>query len=588
MKNIIKLLIFISFINVNAQNFNCVKTIQKNGCSIDLYNSTNNKVGDIDLSNFSWYYQTLQNIKISDDINVFNLINTCITTPTWSSLADSLNSWKVQCSVASIPSNLDTTQVDTSLINYIFQFDTTINRLDSILANIKNKPINDTTHTAILALIQDTLISKLSLLDKSDIDTSLSQVIQLNQIIDSLGKLINKEDTIHTSILNSIYSFMSRLDTTNIDTALVNYIFQFDRQNDTLSAILQSLSKSDTALGQIAQLQQIIDSLGVLSSKLQYIYELDTSDLDTNLINYIAQFERQNDSLSRIISLLYNLKDTTNQAILNAIKHNLEDSLRTSTHINNDSLNVHILNNIVDSTYYLQLDSVVKLLNAKDTIDFEFYKFCYRSKADSGVYNFNIIFNIKNTSFPVFMNLVDVDSMIEIFRADYINNVFIGTFPNYANDYIPCERWEEYLNRLDTIKDTLKALVFKPLTKNITGTQDTLYNCKGLSFRANSGASGTLVLYYEDGETDSYDLETEDLPTWDNSTFISFVGYDATGVVGKLRINAVGCSQVPDNGCAKVVPLLDCESSTPIPTCVGWASGSGVWSSISGCWNTGQ
>lgn len=441
MKNIIKLLIFISFINVNAQNFNCVKTIQKNGCSIDLYNSTNNKVGDIDLSNFSWYYQTLQNIKISDDINVFNLINTCITTPTWSSLADSLNSWKVQCSVASIPSNLDTTQVDTSLINYIFQFDTTINRLDSILANIKNKPINDTTHTAILALIQDTLISKLSLLDKSDIDTSLSQVIQLNQIIDSLGKLINKEDTIHTSILNSIYSFMSRLDTTNIDTALVNYIFQFDRQNDTLSAILNTIKTK---------------------------------------------------------------QDTSNQAILNMIKQNLSDSLRTSVYVNNDSINVHVLNSVVDSTYYVLLDSIVKLLQK------------------------------------------------------------------------------------DTTKDTLKVLTFKPLTKNIAGTVDTLYNCKGLSFRANSTTTGTLILYYEDGETDSYDLETEDLPTWDNSTFISFVGYDATGVVGKLRINAVGCSQVPDNGCAKVVPLLDCESSTPIPTCVGWASGSGVWSSISGCWNTGQ
>jgi hypothetical protein len=336
MKNIIKLLIFISIINVNAQSFNCVKTIQKNGCSIELYNSTNNKIGDIDLSNFSWYYQTLQNIKISDDINVFNLINTCITTPTWSSLADSLNSWKVQCSVASIPSNLDTTQVDTSLINYIFQF---------------------------------------------------------------------------------------------------------DRQNDTLSAILNAIKTKE---------------------------------------------------------------DTSNQAILNMIKQNLSDSLRTSVYVNNDSINVHVLNSVVDSTYYVLLDSIVKLLQR------------------------------------------------------------------------------------DTTKDTLKVLTFKPLTKNIAGTVDTLYNCKGLSFRANSTTTGTLILYYEDGETDSYDLTTEDLPTWDNSTFISFVGYDATGVVGKLRINAVGCSQVPDNGCAKVVPLLDCESSTPIPTCVGWASGSGVWSSISGCWNTGQ
>ncbi len=332
------------------------------------------------------------------------------------------------------------------------------------------------------------------------------------------------------------------------------------------------------------------DSL--LSSKIDtlinYVKMTDTTQIDTPLVNYIFQFDRQNDTLSAILNTIKTKQDTSNQAILNMIKQNIADSLRTSVYVKNDSINVHVLNSVVDSTYYLQLDSVVKLLNAKDTIDFEFYKYCYRSKADSGVYNFNIIFNIKNTSFPVFMNLIDVDSMIEIFRADYINNVFIGTFPNYANDYIPCERWEEYLNRLDTIKDTLKALVFKPLTKNITGTQDTLYNCKGLSFRANSGASGTLVLYYEDGETDSYDVANEDLPIWDNSAFISFVGYDASGVVGKLRINAVGCSQVPDNGCAKVVPLLDCENSTPIPTCIGWASFGGVWQSASGCWNTGQ
>jgi hypothetical protein len=372
-------------------------------------------------------------------VGLLNTISTS-TPPPSPNAGDSLLSSKIDTLINYVKMT-DTTQIDTSLINYIFQFDTTINRLDSILANIKNKPINDTTHTAILALIQDTLISKLSLLDKSDIDTSLSQVIQLNQIIDSLGKLINKEDTIHTSILNSIYSFMSRLDTTNIDTALINYIFQFDRQNDTLSAILNAIKSKE---------------------------------------------------------------DTSNQSILNMIKQNLSDSLRTSVYVNNDSINVHVLNSVVDSTYYVLLDSIVKLLQK------------------------------------------------------------------------------------DTTKDTLKVLSFKPLTKDIAGTVDTLYNCKGLSFRANSTTTGTLILYYEDGETDSYDLTTEDLPTWDNSTFISFVGYDATGVVGKLRINAVGCSQVPDNGCAKVVPLLDCESSTPIPTCVGWASGSGVWSSISGCWNTGQ
>lgn len=248
------------------------------------------------------------------------------------------------------------------------------------------------------------------------------------------------------------------------------------------------------------------DSL--LSSKIDtlinYVKMTDTTQIDTPLVNYIFQFDRQNDTLSAILNTIKTKQDTSNQAILNMIKQNIADSLRTSVYVKNDSINVHVLNSVVDSTYYVLLDSIVKLLQK------------------------------------------------------------------------------------DTTKDTLKVLSFKPLTKDIAGTVDTLYNCKGLSFRANSTTTGTLILYYEDGETDSYDLETEDLPTWDNSTFISFVGYDATGIIGKLRINAVGCSQVPENGCAKVVPLLDCESSTPIPTCVGWASGSGVWSSISGCWNTGQ
>jgi hypothetical protein len=447
------------------------------------------------------------------------------------------------------------------------------------------------------SLIVQEIKNQILRLDTTNIDTSLIQAIQLQQIIDSLSALINKPfdsletrkvvsidnwqvDSTHTSILNNIYSQILRLDTTQIDTALDKKILLDSTQvrilNDSIKVYFtQPLSVYDTThqsiLGEINTLLSVINS------------RIDTTQLDTSLINYFTEWNRNNDTLSAILQEL-KLTDSVfvinrDTAIVKVI--GIKDTLYT---YDLDTSFVYTL----DSTYYSQLDSIISLLNTKDTIDFEFYKFCYRSKADSGVYNFNIIINTKNTSSPAFMNLVDVDSMTEIFRADYINNVFIGTFPNYANDYVPCERWEEYMNRLDTIKDTLKALVFKPVTKNITGTQDTLYNCKGLSFRANSGVSGTLVLYYEDGEVDSYDVANEDLPYWDNSSFISFVGYDASGVSGVVRINSVGCSQDSDVICAKEKPIINCAINAPILQCSGWASSSGIWSTISGCWNTGQ
>ncbi len=296
------------------------------------------------------------------------------------------------------------------------------------------------------------------------------------------------------------------LDTSSQDTSLVVPSL-IENTNTLLEAILLrnlDTTHTDTSLVQSEQLYQIIESLGVINEKLNHLYKLDTSQQDTSSINYYSQFDRQNDTLSSILYAIKTKTDTSNAYILEQIRINIADSLRTSVYINNDSINVHVLNNIIDSTYYLLLDSIVRLLQE------------------------------------------------------------------------------------DTTTDTLKILAFKPLTKDISGTVDTLYNCKGLAFRANTTATGTLLLYYENGEIDSYDIATEELPTWDNSTFLTFVGYDATGVIGKLRINTVGCSQVPTSSCVKEVPLIDCDSGTPIPTCSGWASVSGIWSSISGCWNTGQ
>ena len=148
-------------------------------------------------------------------------------------------------------------------------------------------------------------------------------------------------------------------------------------------------------------------------------------------------------------------------------------------------------------------------------------------------------------------------------------------------------RMDTIIDRLTTTEklDTLKGLVYTAIAK-VRTNRDTLFNCKSLSFGRKSGASGTLVLTYENGESESYDVANDDLPTWVNGEFISYIDYNATGAVG-LIVNTLGCSQTDTEICAKVKPIFDCELVVPI-TCNGWQSASGVWKTSSGCWNTGQ
>ena len=148
-------------------------------------------------------------------------------------------------------------------------------------------------------------------------------------------------------------------------------------------------------------------------------------------------------------------------------------------------------------------------------------------------------------------------------------------------------RMDTIIDRLTTTEklDTLKGLVYTAIAK-VRTNRDTLFNCKSLSFGRKSGASGTLVLTYENGESESYDVANDDLPTWVNGEFISYIDYNATGAVG-LIVNTLGCSQTSTEICAKVKPIFDCELVVPI-TCNGWQSASGVWQTASGCWNTGQ
>lgn len=148
-------------------------------------------------------------------------------------------------------------------------------------------------------------------------------------------------------------------------------------------------------------------------------------------------------------------------------------------------------------------------------------------------------------------------------------------------------RMDTIIDRLTTTEklDTLKGLVYTASAK-VRTNRDTLFNCKSISFGRKSTASGTLILTFENGESESFNVANDDLPAWVNGEFISYLDYNATGAVG-LIVNTLGCSQTDTEICAKVKPVFDCELVIPI-TCNGWQSASGVWQTLSGCWNTGQ
>jgi hypothetical protein len=147
-------------------------------------------------------------------------------------------------------------------------------------------------------------------------------------------------------------------------------------------------------------------------------------------------------------------------------------------------------------------------------------------------------------------------------------------------------RMDTIIDRLTTTEklDTLKGLVYTASAK-VRTNRDTLYNCKSISFGRKSTASGTLILTFENGESESFNVANDDLPAWVNGEFISYLDYNATGAVG-LIVNTLGCSQTDTEICAKVKPIFDCDLVIPI-TCLGWQC-KWVWQTLSGCWNTGQ
>ena len=247
--------------------------------------------------------------------------------------------------------------------------------------------------------------------------------------------------------------------------------------------------------------------------------------------------------LNELIKLNSRIDTTQNDTATNYGSYILNDSLRVyfTQQFVADTSNQGILNAIYDILKD-SLDKTVYLLNDSIRVHFE----------------------------PINDN--DFDSVLVI--NNYIDSAIV-------------RRLDTIIGKLTTVEttDTLKGLVFTPKAKTVTNI-DTLFNCKSISFGRKSTASGTLILTYEDGDSESFDVANDDLPTWVNGEFISFLAYKATGATG-LILSTLGCSQTDSEICAKVKPIFDCTLSVPI-NCVGWGSASGVWNTLSGCWNTGQ
>lgn len=282
-----------------------------------------------------------------------------------------------------------------------------------------------------------------------------------------------------------------------------------------------------------------------------------------------------NDSLRVYFNSPPQISDTANKAVLLSIHNLLKDSLDKNVYLSNDSLRVYFkdLPFVSDTANQSVLNAIHNLL--RDSLDKQLY-----IQNDSLKVWFSQPIEVKtDTANSAVLNAILQTLVDSLDKQLYVLNPYI--------DSAIVRRMDTIIDRLTTTEklDTLKGLVYTAIAK-VRTNRDTLFNCKSLSFGRKSGASGTLVLTYENGESESYDVANDDLPTWVNGEFISYIDYNATGAVG-LIVNTLGCSQTDTEICAKVKPIFDCELVVPI-TCNGWQSASGVWKTISGCWNTGQ
>lgn len=451
---------------------------------------------------------TTHNYILSEINSTLTTINSRIdTTQTDTSLAPQIDYSIYFQKLVSI--GYDTSQVDTSLINYIASFDTTINRLDSILASIKRQSSIDTTHTAILQQIQDTLISKLSLLDKSDIDTSLGQVIQLNQIIDSLSTLINKSniDTTHTAILNDIKELIAKLDTSSIDTSLVPAI----DYSDLFYALINKgydTSQVDTALDK----HILLDSTSVRiindSIKVWFTQPLEVSK-DTTHQTILSE-------IKELLTVINSRVDTTQQDT------SLDKSIKldsTLVRIINDTLNVRF----IDSTYYTQLDSIKYFLSQSDSIEICFDTVTFQT------YVTNLPTTICNGDSAVRVQLCNTDSTLnQIVRTKIdTTNAILYRIENKATK----DTTHEYILR--SINDSIHTLINSTIRNNdslqLSQIIDSLTNLSAIINELKSDCIGSNETYYING-TNTVTLNASEVCSYTVTVIEEKLQYSENGV----------------------------------------------------------
>lgn len=238
MRSIITIILLFFSLSVFSQTYYDAKTIKKEYGRISAYNANNILIYQVECDDATWLKFQDGSIKIWDDKKEFTIFSTKLTMPSWASVGDSLNKWMGECvAMSSTPSNLDTTQIDTSLIIPL-----QINVINSTLSEIRDKLYTTS-------------------FDTSTIDTSLYQAIQLQSILDTLTNI--------SSNLLHIY----KLDTSQVDTSLVpqkDYTYLLE----LLASKSYDTSTIDTSLVMPSLTQSLIDSIG----KLLTYYPINTLD----------------------------------------------------------------------------------------------------------------------------------------------------------------------------------------------------------------------------------------------------------------------------------------------------------------------
>ena len=207
-----------------------------------------------------------------------------------------------------------------------------------------------------------------------------------------------------------------------------------------------------TGLGQAVFVKYGCSAKLQISGATKAIFNLENTRITTVTSNYVTV----NDGVNTATLNLQNLAPTYTIASIqdSIVKWHNECLSQSPTcldpctlplpiEVTNDSLLVHVLN---------------------DSLDFEYKTYCYREKATGKRFDFNVMLNTKNPNAPTFMNLVDVEQLNEVFKADYINNVFVGTFPNISADYVSCEMFIDSVyvaNQLPSIENDYEAICYK-------------------------------------------------------------------------------------------------------------------------------